>query len=71
MPAKFRDNADDSRTADGLERVPDSDAERDRHRNLAWDLEPGDCIAFDFMTVHGAPGEPMRNDPRHFPVVLG
>jgi ectoine hydroxylase-related dioxygenase (phytanoyl-CoA dioxygenase family) len=112
MPAKFRDNADYSRSDDGLERVPDIDAERGRHRILAWDLEPGDCIAFDFLTVHGAPGnasssarrrafaarflggdaryvrragemsppfpavtlapgEPMRNDRRHFPVVFG
>lgn len=58
MPSKFRDTADYDRRDSALEPVPDIDAERDRHRLLAWDLEPGDCIAFDFLTLHGAPGNP-------------
>jgi ectoine hydroxylase-related dioxygenase (phytanoyl-CoA dioxygenase family) len=41
---------------DRYEPVPDIDAERDRYTILAWDLEPGDCIAFHPMMLHGAPG---------------
>jgi ectoine hydroxylase-related dioxygenase (phytanoyl-CoA dioxygenase family) len=41
---------------DGLEAVPDIDAERGRYRVLGWDLEPGDAVAFHFLTLHGAPG---------------
>jgi ectoine hydroxylase-related dioxygenase (phytanoyl-CoA dioxygenase family) len=36
--------------------MPDIDANRDAYRILGWDLDPGDAIAFNFLTVHGAPG---------------
>ncbi len=39
----------------GLEFIPDIDAERDKHEIVSWDLEPGDALAFNFLTVHGAP----------------
>ena len=41
---------------DGFETMPDIDAERDDHEIIAFDLKPGDCAAFHFRTVHGAPG---------------
>ena len=40
----------------GLETMPDIDAQRADHRVLAWSLEPGDCLVFQAMIVHGAPG---------------
>ena len=40
----------------GLPLLPDIEAERDRHRIVSYEVEPGDCIAFQAMTVHGAPG---------------
>ena len=40
----------------GVEVLPDIEAEREEHQILAWDLEPGDCIVFDAMTVHGNRG---------------
>jgi ectoine hydroxylase-related dioxygenase (phytanoyl-CoA dioxygenase family) len=40
------------------ETQPDFDAELDRHRVLSWDLQPGDCLVFHALTVHGAPGNP-------------
>ena len=43
-------------SADGFEIMPDIDAERDQHRIISFDLQPGDCAAFHFRTVHGAPG---------------
>lgn len=52
------------REDEGYETIPDIDAERDSHRFLAWDLEPGDCIAFHFLTVHGAPGNLSRSARR-------
>lgn len=39
-----------------FEAMPDIDAGRDRHTFLRWSLEPGDCIFFHGLTVHGAPG---------------
>jgi len=39
-----------------LAELPDIDGRPDRHRVLAWDLEPGDAIFFHMLAVHGAPG---------------
>jgi len=40
----------------GHVRPPDFDAEPERYQILSWDVEPGDCIAFHGMAVHGARG---------------
>ena len=40
---------------DGLEAVPDIDADRDAYDIRGWALEPGDAVAFDYRVVHGAP----------------
>lgn len=42
--------------ADGLEPVPDIDADPLRYPQLSWELDLGDCIVFHMKTVHGAPG---------------
>ncbi|MBB2206066.1 phytanoyl-CoA dioxygenase family protein [Gluconacetobacter takamatsuzukensis] len=34
--------------------MPDIDANRENYRILAWDMAPGDAVAFDFGTIHGA-----------------
>ncbi len=45
----------------GLPPLPDIEAERDKHNIVAFDLQPGDCLAFQAMIVHGAPG--TQNSP--------
>ena len=40
---------------DGLEEIPDIDANRDAFDIVGWDLAPGDAVAFDYRTIHGAP----------------
>jgi ectoine hydroxylase-related dioxygenase (phytanoyl-CoA dioxygenase family) len=40
----------------GLPQLPDIAAERGRYDIASWALEPGDCLAFQAMIVHGAPG---------------
>ncbi|NQV44097.1 MAG: phytanoyl-CoA dioxygenase family protein [Rhodospirillales bacterium] len=37
------------------EELPDIDNHRDDYRILGWPTEPGDAIAFNFRTIHGAP----------------
>ncbi len=53
-PRKFS-GVDYAHEDPGLEPIPDIDARRDDYEILGWSLEPGDAIAFHFMTVHGAP----------------
>ena len=40
---------------DGLEDIPDINADRDNYNIVGWDLMPGDAVAFDYRTLHGAP----------------
>lgn len=47
-----------------MERLPDIEAERDNYEILSWDMEPGDCIAFHGLTVHGAPGNSASDRAR-------
>lgn len=40
---------------DGLEEVPNIDSNRGDYNIVGWELAPGDAVAFDFRTLHGAP----------------
>jgi len=61
-PKRFGDLADHD-TNEG-ETLPDIDTHREDYEILAWDLEPGDCIAFHALVVHGAPGNPSKVNRR-------
>lgn len=63
-PRRFRDASGLAASDDGYEPMPDLDAERERHEMLAWQLEPGDAIAFHALVVHGAPGNPATDRRR-------
>ncbi len=41
-------------TETAFEPLPDFEAERTQHKIVCWEMEPGDAIVFDGMTVHGA-----------------
>ncbi|HTZ76577.1 MAG TPA: phytanoyl-CoA dioxygenase family protein [Stellaceae bacterium] len=64
-PRKFNGTAYDHK-GDGIEEMPDISGRRGDYRLLGWDLEPGDAIAFHFLTVHGAPGNFSANRRRAF-----
>ena len=46
------------------EPTPDFDNERDQHEILAWDLAPGDAVAFHALTVHHANCNATDGQPR-------
>src|SRR5260221_3153209 len=54
MPLYFRHREPyDGVEADGgYAVVPEIDAEPEKYRLLAWDLEPGDCLVFDLRPLH-------------------
>ena len=64
-PRKFSGVAYDHKS-DQLEDMPDIGAHRSDYRLLSWNVEPGDAIAFHFLTIHGAPGNPSSNRRRAF-----
>lgn len=49
---------------DGLEPVPDIDGNRGKYDVLGWALEPGDAVAFNYMTLHGAPANTSKSEQR-------
>jgi len=68
VPRKFVDHTPYAEGVGRYELVPDLDAEIDadvnRHTVLAWDVEPGDVIAFHFRTMHDAPGNSLNTRRR-------
>lgn len=49
---------------DDSERVPDVEGGRDQFKVLGWAMQPGDAVAFNFRTLHGAPGNTTTNRRR-------
>lgn len=49
---------------DGLEPVPDIDSDRGKYTILGWALEPGDAVAFNYLTLHGAPANKSKVEQR-------
>lgn len=37
--------------------IPDIDANRERYGVVSWDMEPGDCVAFNSRILHGGSGK--------------
>jgi ectoine hydroxylase-related dioxygenase (phytanoyl-CoA dioxygenase family) len=54
LPRKFS-GVDYDHTDATLESIPDIDNNRSDYDIRSWSLEPGDAIAFHFLTIHGAP----------------
>ncbi len=55
---------------DGLEELPDIEADRAAFDIIGWAVSPGDAIAFDYRTVHGAPANPNGDQRRAFSLRL-
>jgi ectoine hydroxylase-related dioxygenase (phytanoyl-CoA dioxygenase family) len=54
LPYHFTDGSPYRERA--LERMPDIEADRAGYDIVRFDMEPGDCLVFQAMIVHGAPG---------------
>ena len=49
---------------DGLEDIPDISADREKYEIIGWPVSPGDAIAFDYRTIHGAPANTSQTAQR-------
>jgi ectoine hydroxylase-related dioxygenase (phytanoyl-CoA dioxygenase family) len=50
--------------------VPDPDAEPEKYNVLEWAMEPGDAVAFNYKTLHGARGNLAGTRRRAFSLRL-
>ncbi len=55
-PHHFKDDSPYEDT--GLPELADIDANLSHYDIKTWDMQPGDCLVFQAMIVHGAPGNP-------------
>ena len=65
LPTKFFGEPYEKLDED-FELIPDIDNNRDKYDIISWQLNPGDIIAFNFSTIHGAPGNNSANRRRAF-----
>ncbi len=49
-----------------FEKIPDIENDKDKYEIISYELKPGDAIAFNFSTVHGAPPNKSKNIRRAF-----
>ena len=56
MPRTFRDQQAKWFPEGALAELPSIDAQPERFRQLAWALEPGDCVAFHMLSLHASSG---------------
>jgi len=61
-PTHFADGTPYAGT--GLPSLPDIEADRSAYDIVSWGLEPGDCVVFQAMLVHGAPANPSAGRRR-------
>lgn len=50
--------------------MPATDPEAEGMRILEWQMEPGDAVAFNYRTLHGARGNTSANRRRAFSLRL-
>ena len=65
LPTKFIGKSYDHHDQE-FEKIPNIENNREKYDILSWTLRPGDLIAFNFSTVHGAPGNKTKNRRRAF-----
>ena len=62
QPQRF--NGNPINDGDGLNALPDIEADRDAFPIVGWAMQPGDAVAFDFRTLHGAPANRSKTETR-------
>tara|TARA_Y100001970_G_C14147157_1_gene810534 strand:+ start:273 stop:1070 length:798 start_codon:yes stop_codon:yes gene_type:complete len=65
LPTKFFGNSYAHHDKE-FEKIPDIENNRKKYQILSFELNPGDAIAFNFATVHGAPENKSNSIRRAF-----
>ena len=66
MPRTFRDQQAKWFPEGTLAELPPIDTDTDRYEQLAWELEPGDCVAFHMLSLHASSGTGPQSRRRVF-----
>jgi ectoine hydroxylase-related dioxygenase (phytanoyl-CoA dioxygenase family) len=66
LPVRWLSDQNFYADSDAYIPVPDPDADADRYRVLEWRMQPGDAVAFNYRTLHGARGNATGRRRRAF-----
>ncbi len=66
MPRTFRDAQAKWFPEGSLQELPKIEEEPETFKQLAWALEPGDCVAFHMLVLHATRGTPLGARRRVF-----
>ncbi|NJM44406.1 MAG: phytanoyl-CoA dioxygenase [Brachymonas sp.] len=66
MPRTFRDAQAKWFPEGSLQELPDIEGHPEQFKQLAWALEPGDCVAFHMLSLHATRGTPQGSRRRVF-----
>ena len=66
MPRTFRERQAKWFPEGSLQELPDIEGKPEQFKQLAWALEPGDCVAFHMLTLHATRGTPQGARRRVF-----
>ena len=70
LPTRWLSESDFYPENDQYMPVPDPDSDPATFRMLEWEMQPGDAVAFDFRTLHGARGNHSGRRRRAFSLRL-
>ncbi|MGR3718167.1 MAG: phytanoyl-CoA dioxygenase family protein [Thermohalobaculum sp.] len=70
LPTRWLSAEDFYPDEDAYMPVPDPDSEPEAYRILEWSMEPGDAVAFNYKTLHGARGNNSQTRRRAFSLRL-
>ena len=62
MPRTFMDNEAKWFPEGALEDLPDIESDRSAYEIIGWELQPGDAVFFNMLTVHGSGGVTQFSD---------
>lgn len=66
LPTRWLSGEDFYPDEDTYMAVPDPDADPTNYRVLEWEMNPGDAVAFNYRTLHGARGNETTERRRAF-----
>ena len=66
LPTRWLSETDFYPSKEDYMPVPDPDNEAEKYNILEWEMEPGDAVAFNYKTLHGARGNNSTKRRRAF-----
>lgn len=68
LPRSFMDDQAKWFAEGSLQELPSDESLRNNHEIVGWEMQPGDIVVFNMLTIHGSQGVPKNQRRRVFSV---